>query len=190
MDSQSCRPTNSSASTLSLLSPPTSLTSLMFPLVPDMIQCPDKTWHSSFVLTSVCIYLTKYLQSKVILDNHVMRKKSHVCVKIKSKRDCWSCIYSKPVKRKHQGLNPILNSDWCLIWSHHLWAGMFAGRERILPCCSRCGDTERERMWWMGVLCCSGTSRVDVGSCFLSLPRPSAAEVRKATREQGKHICI
>lgn len=74
MDSRSCRPTNSFASTLSLLSPPTSLrTSLMFPLVPAMIQCPDKTWHSSFVFTSVCIYLIKYLQSKVISDSHVIR---------------------------------------------------------------------------------------------------------------------
>lgn len=65
---------------------------------------------------------------------------------------------------------------------------MFGGRERIRPCCSRCGDTERERMWWMGVLCCSGTSRVDVGSCFLSLPRPSAAELRKHIHRDGNTV--
>lgn len=80
-----------------------------------------------------------------------------------------------------------IHTDWWLIWSHHLWAGMFGGRERIRPCCSRCGDTERERMWWMGVLCCSGTSRVDEGSCCLSLPRPSAAQFGKAANEQA-HI--
>lgn len=69
----------------------------------------------------------------------------------------------------------------------HLWVGMLGRRERIRPCSSRCGDTERERMWWTGVLCWSGTSRVDVESRCLSLPRPSAAASVTAVHKTKRH---
>lgn len=69
-------------------------------------------------------------------------------------------------------------STWNKTWlaaSSHLWAGTLGGLERSRPCSSRCGETERDRIWWEGVLCWSGTSSVDEDSRCRSLPRPSAA---------------
>ena len=50
--------------------------------------------------------------------------------------------------QQHFWLKEKHGKEWMknLVFSSDLWVGTLGGRDRMRPCSSRCGDTERERM--------------------------------------------